>query len=69
VFLGPTEGKDVSSVFENEDERIRGPLLPSFKSDSRERPVYDRDPRHPEGKYPAEGEVEVVNVSRHKREA
>jgi hypothetical protein len=62
--LTKAEGKEEQSVFENEDERIRGPLLPSAKSDVEERPVYDRDPRHPEGKH----EDEVSNESRHKKE-
>jgi hypothetical protein len=65
--LTKAEGKEEQSIFENEDERIRGPLLPSQKSDNEERPVFDRDPRHEEGK--ALQQVEEVSiVSRHKRE-
>jgi hypothetical protein len=65
--LGPAEGKEEQSIFENEDERIRGPLLPSEKSDNEERPVFDRDPRHKEGK-PLQEVEEVTTESRHKKE-
>jgi hypothetical protein len=66
--LTKAEGKEEQSVFENEDERIRGPLLPSERSSVWERPVYDRDPRHPEGAFPEEQE-EITILSRHKKEA
>lgn len=65
--LTKAEGKEEQSVFENEDERIRGPLLPADKSSEEERPVFDRDPRHPEGHHPEEQE-EVSALSRHAKE-
>ena len=65
--LGPLEGKEESSIFENEDERIRGPLLPSHKSSDEEVPVYERDPRIKEGKLPDEREHDNT-LSAHKEE-
>lgn len=65
--LTKAEGKEEQSVFENEDERIRGPLLPADKSSHEEKPVFDRDPRHPEGKLPEEQD-EITALSAHKKE-
>ena len=42
--LTEAEGKPEASEYENDDERIRGPLLPGDKSSNTEEPVYDRDP-------------------------
>lgn len=67
--LGPAEGKEEASVFENEDERIRGPLLPSDKSSEEEDPDFDRDPRPAHTAHPEPKDGEISNQSRHAEEA
>ena len=65
--MSEAEGKPEASEYENDDERIRGPLLPSDKSSNTEEPVYDRDPASVVEETP-EATPKVTNLSRHKEE-